>query len=152
MPVKAAMWVHGNDVQAEYVGPWLNIARRGWGTHFKTAGSKNWFHIPFTTPVILENIRPKLAKIIIYYKTVGDAKIEAVHIYDSEDDVKKFDNLTLQGNHSGVVDSQNSWILNPPLTINFGLGLSVKVSFGKTNNNIVPEIMFYSAGADFVTP
>jgi hypothetical protein len=151
MVVKAAMWVHGTIVEVENPGPWLNVNRAGWGTHFKTANSSHWFHIPFTTPVILDDVRPLLGKIFVFYKTLGDAKITNVHMYDGHKKVKSFDNLSLQGDHFANIDASNSWIISPPLTIWYGLGISVGVQFGKTGT-AVPEIVFYTAGADFIKP
>lgn len=151
MAVKAAMWVHGNAVCAQSPGPHLNTIRSGWGTQFKTGSSDHWFHFPFAAPIISDDIRPVLAKIFVLYSTNGDAKLTAVHVYDGQKKVKAFDNLSLQGNHAGAVDASNSWAVNPPLTIYFGLGISVGVHFGATSVAI-PEIVFYSAGADFLKP
>ncbi len=151
MAIKAAMWVHGTIVEAENPGPWINISRKGWGTHFKMANQNNWFHIPFTTPVMLDDARPRLGKIFVFYETKGDAKITNVHIYDGKTKVKAFDSLSLTGNHSSNIDTNNTWTISPTITILYGLGISVGVQFGAFVTE-VPEIIFYAAGADFMPP
>jgi|WetSurSiteA1Bulk_404760.scaffolds.fasta_scaffold177303_1 hypothetical protein len=160
MVLKAAMWVHGTNVEVEY--PELlasysidGMAKKGWGTHFwGKENTRNWFHIPFTTPVILDDIRPQLVKIFVFYKTNGWAKITNVHVYDGPRKVKWFDNLSLSGDHSGGIDASNSWNITPPLTIAYGMGLSVGVEFGPKDAVDIPwpEILFTTVGADFQKP
>ena len=160
MPLKAAMWVHGTIVEVEYperLAPWSTdgLVRKGWGTHFwGKENTNNWFHIPITTPVILDDIRPPLVKVFVFYKTEGYAKITNVHVWDGPKKVKAFDGLSLSGNHSGGIDANNSWVINPPITIAFGLGISVGVEFGPKDAIDIPwpEILFTTAGADFKKP
>jgi hypothetical protein len=149
MSLKAAIWTHGNTVYAQSPGPHLNTIKSGWGTHFKTANSDHWFHFPFAAPIILDDIRPALGKIFVLYATNGDAKLTAVHIYDGQKKIKEFSNLLLQGNHYAGIDSSNTWIITPVTTIYFGLGISVAIHFGAAAA-VIPEIIFYSAGADFL--
>ncbi|MCJ7515532.1 MAG: hypothetical protein MUO89_06150 [Dehalococcoidia bacterium] len=159
MPLKAAMWVHGTIVEVEYperLAPVSidGLVRRGWGTHFwGNENTANWFHIPITTPVILDDIRPPLIKVFVFYKTEGNAKITNIHVYDGRSRVKAFDGLALSGDHSGGggVDASNSWVVEPPITILYGLGISVGVEFGSQVNIDIPwpEILFTTAGADF---
>lgn len=155
--LKAAMWVHGTNVEVEYpenLAPVSGdgIIKRGWGTHFwGKENTKNWFHIPFTNPVILNGDRPKLVKVFVFYKTEGWAKITNIHVYDGPRKVKWFDGLNLSGNHMGGIDANNSWAITPPLTIYYGLGISVGVEFGPKDAVDIPwpEILFTTAGADF---
>lgn len=163
MALNSAFWVSGNAVRSQDSGPWLNQIHFGWGTHFKTALGpedpadigKNalWFHIPITTPVIIDDVRPKLNKIFVCYKTIGNAKLKAIHIYDGNLKVGEFEQLSLQGDHPHIdINANNSWEVKPPKSIGTGLGISVLVWFGLTKDGIIPEFVFYTAGADFVTP
>lgn len=160
MALKAAMWVHGTIVKVEYpekLAPvsYDGLIRRGWGTHFwGKENTTNWFHIPITTPVIIDDIRPPLVKVFVFYKTNGWAKITNVHVYDGQRKVKAFDGLALSGDHSGGIDASNSWVIDPPITILYGLGISVGVEFGPQDNIGIPwpEILFTTAGADFKKP
>ncbi len=162
MALKAAFWVNGNAVRSQDSGLWLSETHFGWGTQFTTAlGVEDptkpalntlWFHIPITTPVIVDDVRPKLAKVFVCYKTVGNSKLKCLHLYDGSNKVAGWEGMSLQGDHpQKVLDQNNSWVPNP-LTIYFGLSLSVNVWFGLTENGVIPQITFYGAGADFVTP
>jgi hypothetical protein len=152
MVIQAAMWIHGNSVRPENEGPFLNKVNIGWGARFNAVNGGNWFHFPFSSPVILNDVRPLLSKAFVFYKTTGDVKITNVHIYDGPTLLKNFDNLTLQGDHSTAIDDQNSWLLPSPQELKWGLGISVGVSFGNFANNTIPEILFCSAGVDLLKP
>ncbi len=163
MALKAAFWVSGNAVCSQDSGLWLNETHFGWGAHFKTALGPEvpadpgkhtlWFHIPITSPVIVDDIRPNLVKVFLCYRTFGNSKLKAIHLYDGNTKVGWFEGLALQGDHpQSVIDSNNSWLINPPKTILFGLGISAQVWFGLTQNGVIPEFVFYTAGADFATP
>lgn len=160
MPLKAAMWEHGSIVEAEYPGNLQGLVRKGWGTHFiGIPGTENWFHIPITTPVILDNLRLQLINVFVLYDS--DLKIPAgdrpaimnIHVYDGANMVKAFSNLpALAGQHNLGLDASNSFAVSPPLTIFFGLGLSVHVRFPPAYPPGVLvhyEILFSTAGADF---
>jgi hypothetical protein len=162
MGLKAACWVNGNAVRSQDSGLWLNEIHYGEGTHFKTAlGPEDpakpglntlWFHIPITTPVVVDDIRPKLGKVFLCYKTIGHSKLKALHLYDGNTKVAGWEGMSMQGDHpQTILNNNNTWILNP-LTILFGLSMSVNVWFGLTENGVIPEFVFYAAGADFVTP
>ena len=155
MPIKAAMWVHGNIVEVENPKPSLKVLRWGAGSRFtETSLDKEeyWFHIPIPTPVILDGLRPPLNKIFIHYdryKAYAAVYIEEVHIWDGG---------TKQG-WSYKTDSVDpypppkSWVIDPPIMIYYGLGISVKVVFGAPSaGSIIRNITFLTAGADFITP
>jgi hypothetical protein len=162
MPLKAAMWIHGNIVQVEFPERLIDIPevgktgfRRGWGTLFqgprdpRPESLQNWFHFPMPTPVILDDIRPQLVKVFVFYKATF-AEITHIHLYDGPIIVRAFD-VSLGGDHSTTIDASNSWVIDPPITIFFGLGISVGVMFHPVS--IAPnELLFTTAGADFVTP
>ena len=152
MARKAAMWVHGTIVKAEYAVE--SMTRKGWGTHFTGRPlTNNWFHIPIPTPGIFDEMRPPLVKVFVLYRATY-AMITNVHIYDGSRPVKVFDGLNLSGDHSVDIDASNSWDIKPPLEITFGLGVSVSVEFllqGPDSAGL-PEILFTTAGADFHRP
>jgi len=145
-----AFWVHGVSVQMEREGYFISKRRYGFGAKFNTHGEE-WFHFAIPTPVILDGKRSSLIKIFVLYETEGTAKITAVHAYDAGWKFKSFDNLSLSGNHS-TIDDYNSWLIDPPREIIYGLGISVHVDFGERRKDSVPGILFRSAGADFTTP
>jgi hypothetical protein len=161
MAPKAAFWVHGNAARPQDSGLWLNETHYRWGSNFGTAlgpedpGNPDkhtmWFHIPITTPVFIDGIRPKLVKVFLCYRTKGNSKLKAIHVYDGNTEVDTFDGLSLQGDHpQAPLDNENSWDVKPSKTIYAGLGISAQVWFGLTQNGVIPEFAFYTAGADFV--
>ncbi len=145
MALKAAMWVHGNTVQVEKTAN--EILRMGWGTTVHQNYSLNWFHFPVTTPVILDEIRPLLTKVFVFYKAGGGTKVTNIHVYDGPTKIRAFDGLALSGNHGDTIDGANSWDIKPPVEVKYGLGISVEVAFGDNG-----EILFTTAGADFKKP
>jgi hypothetical protein len=148
-----AVWVHGTAFEVEDPSTLVGISRRGFGTLFRgKAASFNWFHISIPTPVIIDDVRPTLEKVFVFYKTNG-ADIRNVHIYDGPRKIKSFDDLRLQGDRIGGLTPANSWSLVPPATILFGLGISLGVQFHVGIDSAVQtEIIFSTAGADFRLP
>lgn len=147
MPIKAAIWAHGHGMEPERAGAWLNTSRPGWGAIFRTGGGSHWFHCHFNIPVILDDKRLKLQKAFVMFEAKNNAKVKALHIYDGRNKIFGVDNLSVTGDHSSALDAQNSWIVNPPIELKFGLGFSVLVEFAGGTPDI-PEILFTSAGAD----
>src|SRR5437870_3929691 len=79
-PLKAAIWTHGTIVEPEETPD--STSRKGWGISFTgRPGTSNWFHIPVATPVILDDLRPPLVKVFVFYKT-GASRITNIHVYD----------------------------------------------------------------------
>ncbi len=172
LTLTTAMWVHGLIAEAEYP---VDVVVKGWGKEFVGHHSSNWFHIPITTPAILEGDRPKLANVHVLYKTNGTV-IKALHIYNGPTKVQEIPiDPPLEGDHSVSIDASNSWVIYPPLDINYGLGISIFVtnkyykgsqaqgvvatSPGKksaakksTFTKEAVSILFTAAGADFEAP
>ena len=145
MALKVAMWVHGSIVEAE--NPVTVERKKGWGAQFGGRSQINWFHIPLTIPTVLDGARPQLAKIFVLYRT-NKAVVKSVHVFDGPRKIRGFDGLTFSGDHSGIIDGWNNWTITPNISIQFGLGISVGVEFGVDQG----DILFTSAGADFMTP
>jgi hypothetical protein len=160
MTTKAAMWVHGTIVEVEYPGNLQSWVRKGWGTHFVgKPGTDNWFHIPITTPVILDDRRLQLVKIFVFYNTDIPAAAAArpyitdVQVFDGPNKVKDFSGLpNLAGKHDVAIDASNSWNVTPSIPVQWGLSLTVHVHFPPTlppGASCNYEILFTTAGADF---
>ena len=150
MSIKQAMWVHGTSVQAEREGYFIGKSRPAWGATFRTQGSE-WFHFAVPTPVIFGGQISTLQKVFVLYRTGLGAKITRIDVFDGATQIQQFLNLGLSGDHSVSLDGQNTWNVNP-VHVKFGLGLSVAVEFGNATTSGVPEIVFTSAGADFLIP
>jgi hypothetical protein len=160
--INAAYWIHGNNVSVEFpdrLEPFPEVgkagSRKGYGTAFwGRSNAFNWFHFSIPTPVILNEQRYPLQKIFVFY-SAQRSSIRNVHVYDGSVRIWNRDNLNLQGDHSRAIDSSNSWQIDPPITLRYGLGISVGVQFNsfidEPNPNIHFEIFFSTAGADFGT-
>lgn len=152
MALKAAMWVHGTIVEVEAPQRYFNVYRKGWGTEYEAlTGEEYWFHFPIATPVMLDDVRTQLIKIFVFYRTDVNTKITKVHVYDGPTKVKAFEGLVLSGDHSAGIDSSNSWDIDPPIGILYGLGISVCAQFSWPGYMQYPKILFTTAGADFIS-
>ena len=155
--IKSAIWVHGTIVEAEFPERLVSVERKGWGSIFTAkAGTTNWFHIPVTTPVILDGHRPELTKVFCLFHAGNESmlsrpKITSLHLYDGRNKIKSFDGLELDGDHGGAIDASNCWHISPPLTIHSGLGISVGVFFPSGPNQTY-SLSFSTIGADFNNP
>lgn len=157
----APIWTHGTVVNAEYPQRLESIPgvgryayRRGWGTYFRQRpNSDNWFHFPITSPITLDDVRPLLVKVFVLYNA-QNVQVTNIHIWDGRRLVKEFNDLSLTGDHSGDIDSSNSWTIDPPAQIAFGLGISVGARFlpGDLDMPQASEILFTTAGGDFRIP
>jgi hypothetical protein len=151
MTPKATICVHGNIVQPEYPEKIDEVSRKGWGTTFwGKEDSTNWFHIPLSLPIQVEGERRKLTRVFVYYHNTTRSPITAVHVYDGPRLIKAFDNLKLSGDHGRAMDKANTFLIDPPTEINFGLSISVSVQFPTSPEQKPPRwILFTTAGAEF---
>lgn len=156
MTLKAAVWVHGSIIKPEYPDRLSRIRPIGWGLEITgKENTDNWFHIPITTPVILDGVRPKLSKVFILFNSetnaIVKARIVGVHMYDGGNKVKVIEGISLSGDHGGAIDSANTFKIDPAITIYSGLGISVHVEFPKEPMHADSNIVFHTAGADFIS-
>jgi len=121
----------------------------------------------------LTDARPKLTRVFVLYRTDG-AFVNALHVYDGPSKVQAFDDIALEGDHTGDSDS-NTWVIDPPLEIHFGLGMSVLITNNAYKNieaqgeeDTAPDevgfaakakvmvrpasVLFTAAGAEFEVP
>ena len=145
--MKQASWVHGNAVKLANEGYFLTTQYTGWGAEIQTHGTQ-WFHFTVPTPVIVNGVDTILQKLFVMFSTGGTAKITAVHVWDGPNMIQAYDNLNVTGDHSKLLDAQNTWVPNP-VHLKWGLDISVCVDFGPPSQIGVPQITFASAGADF---
>lgn len=157
--IKRAVWVHGNAVTVERPGDLAGEVRIGWGAKFLLKpGSDNWFHVSIPTPVLIDDVRLKLAKVFVLFVTskpeegnvFSGSTIGALHIYDGAKKVKVFDDPR-GGTHNAKIDARNTWAIDEPLSIYYGLGLSIYAFATQVLSNEGPApVEFATIGADFV--
>jgi len=154
------IWVHGNTVEPENPETLMRFARKGWGAQCKgMSGTTHWFHFPIASPSILKGSPMYLSKLYIMFNTIPGGHTElqpvitAVHIYDGRTLAMSFENLSMSGAHDEVIDTANTLTINPALRIANGFGLSVAVKFPlrEHKESIGYDILFTSAGAEFVS-
>jgi len=153
MDMKAEeIWVHGSIAEVEF--PQFPhggaIIRTGAGITVRSNGDANWIHFPIPTPVIAGGQRMMLDDVVVLYRALGLVKLRAVRVFDGPVLVKSFDNLDRAGDHSGEVDSQNTWNIGLHL-MKFGLVISAHVVFPiiLDGGGPIAEVFFGGAGATF---
>ena len=150
-PVKALLSVHGNAFEPEYVNRIEEVSRKGWGATFWGKDSTtNWFHMPFSAPNGLASGGPKLSRVFLYFHNTSRSPISSVHLYDGAKLIKAFDNLGSFGEHASKPDNFNTFRLDKPVELKYGLGISVNVAF-PADPSEKPQrwILFTSATAEF---
>ena len=150
-PLKALVSVHGNVTSPEYPDRIDEVSRKGWGATFWGKDSTtNWFHLPFSTPVLLDNVKPKLTRVFLAFHNTSRSPITSIHLYDGPKLLRAFDDLALFGDHVGGVTKANTFHLKKPVELAYGLGISVNVSFPHDDGAKPPRwILFTSAMAEF---
>jgi hypothetical protein len=151
MTPKATLCVHGNIVQPEYPEHIDEVSRKGWGTTFwGKEDTTNWFHIPLSLPVMLDGQKPKLTKVFVFFHNTSRSPITAVHLYDGPRTIMAWDGLRLSGDHGRATDRANTFLLDAPQEVSFGLGISVCVQFQSSPEQKPPRwVLFTTAGAEF---
>lgn len=165
--LKSEMWIHGTAFQPEE--PVVFSVRRGWGAFFRgnpsvldaashhwtgPAAVSHWFHASLPTPVIVDGVRPRLTRLFLFYQA-DQAWLRQVHLWDAARRVHGFDlsGVNATGPHHHEIDDLNTFRLDEPRTIRFGLGISVQVEFQRGQLSNLQrgggEVLFSAAGADF---
>lgn len=142
-PLVHASWIHGHAVRVERPEH-VEIERLfGFYSLFKgKPNTDNWFHFAVPTPVIVSNKRLRLDSIMLLFWTDPNVHVHAVHVYDANTMLKRYDGLNLSGNH---------WftrfdVLNN--RVRYGIGVSVGVRFTPAAGE--RRILFGSCGGDFI--
>jgi hypothetical protein len=166
--IKFAAWVHGNNAQAEQ--PTVMAGHDGAGAHFLfnqqtivhlpngttvavfqgPRQGTNWFHFTPTTPAVIDGARPQLTRCFVLFDATS-ARVTQMDLFDGATRVAQIPNPGPQAGHNlDLTDDSQLFVPPQPITIRFGLGISVKVDFffdTSTQQNC--RIWFGAAGADF---
>lgn len=142
--------------------------RSGSFTRFRMKpNQRHNFHIPIPTPVIvpvprldargnieLRDVRSQIEKVILMFSTLSStsatvipARLRHVQVNDgASSPILNRGGLDITGNFSGGIDSNNSWEIPGHPLVYYGISLSVTFESFRDASDIV----FYSAGADFI--
>jgi Family of unknown function (DUF6623) len=150
-----ASWVPGYATVAQDMGNpplnWqgrtytdINGHREGFGATFYLQGNRaDWFHIPLPTPVIVEDQRASLSRVMVLFRLPEGAALNRVHVWDGPNRILRRDGLNITGDHTGGLDADNSFDVNHD-NILWGVGISLLISCVVDSN-----VFFASAGGDF---
>ena len=143
MPIYHAMWIHGHSIRIENPNR-MDSATKRVGDFIRLVGlanNHNWFHVAIPTPVMVEDSRLKIDRLMLRFRTSG-ATLTQVHIYDGDNPIIE---------HNGLSLNPNNWaferfeVPGNPL-VRWGIGMSFRVDFGSGRNR---KIEVSSAGCDF---
>ena len=121
---KNASWVHGNALTVESPENLAREGHYGWGADMLIhPGKASWFHIPLPTPVIVNDARTSLHRVFLLFKSESGS-IRNLHVYDGSSKPQEFNDLLLQGEHRLSLDAENTFVLEKPHTVVWGIGIS----------------------------
>lgn len=142
-PLVHASWIHGNAVRVERPED-IELERLFgfYSWHRGKPNTNNWFHFAIPTPVIMSNRRLRLDSVMLLFWTDPNVRVHAVHIWDANTNLKRYDGLNLSGSHwferFDVLDRR----------VRYGIDVSVGVQFTEQRGN--RRIIFGSCGGDFI--
>lgn len=143
-PLVHACWTHGHSAHAEL--PEALDEQRYYGFYSLFRGKPdtyNWFHFAVPTPVIVDNRRLALDSVMLLFWTDPSVSVHAVHVWDANNLLKRYDGLNLTGSHW----FERFDVLNNRVA--FGIGVSVGVRFNAGHDP--RRIIFGSCGGDFLS-
>ncbi|MFE7190510.1 DUF6623 family protein [Kitasatospora sp. NPDC057541] len=151
-----ASWVHGNAMVVENPENLSRNGHFGWGSDVDiTPGKSSWFHVAVPTPVIVNDVRTNLVRVFVLFKTdVGFGRLTRVHVWDgSGGPLQQFENLASEGEHRTGLDGQNTFTLDQPHSVAFGIGISffVVAAIGFDTPIAPSRLILGTAGGDFTT-
>lgn len=141
-----ASWIHGHSMDIESPDRIASQWCAGFGfTVEGKPGTTNWFHFAIPTPVIINNVRLRPSSVMLRFTTGSlDAFVTNVHIYDGENKIAEYNNLTLS-----LSNPLARFVVPTQPLMGYGLGISVGVGFGVEAMD--HHIDFIAAGCDFVS-
>jgi hypothetical protein len=155
-----ASWIPGYSVVAQDMGNpplnWngqnysdVNGYREGNGVTFHMqANRQNFFHAPLPTPVIVEDQRATLARVMILFSFPQGATLNVLQVYDGPNQVWEWPfqggQQPITGDHSSGLDDDNTFTVSHD-NVQWGVGISMLVTTYKED----ADLYFAAAGGDF---
>lgn len=147
-----AMWTHGHGAFAETAN--VQIGSIGWGALIRAPQASfdtEWIHYNIPTPVIMNDARPRILRVMILFdtfngSTVNSGFITNVHAWDRNNRILEIDRLELTGNHLNL-DAFNTFNFPQGVTPLFGVGVSIGYHFDPEHRE--GTFLVTSVGADF---
>jgi hypothetical protein len=140
-----ASWASGYTAFPETAN--LRTFRQGFGVTFTIpAGRSEWIHLPIPTPVIVENDRATLDKVLVLFHARQNSAIAELHVFDGPRRITRVSEMRSQGDHSQGVDSKNAFTVRQA-NIAFGIGVTLLVQ--NLSGSSDSEFFISSFGGDF---
>ena len=153
-----ASWVHGFAVVPDQMGkPLLELVdrrsftdvtgwRRGDGVFFRISGHQSlWFHVPIPTPVIVEDRRATLGRVMALFR-IDNGVLDAVQVTDGSNVIFGPNTFSVGGNQIGpLVTNENTFDVNHD---GIGVGVCFSLHFAATGDSAA-DLHIVSAGGDF---
>ena len=146
------MWTHGHTPFAETQN--VQIGSIGWGALIRAPRNSfdtEWIHYAIPTPVILNDVRPQILRVLILYDTFNGTTVNSgvltnVHVWDRSNRILEINGLELSGNHLDL-DASNRFNFPGGVTPVFGVGVSIGYHFDPAHRD--GTLLITSVGADF---
>jgi hypothetical protein len=151
-----ASWVHGSAVVPDQMGnPPLEIVdgrsftdvtgwRRGDGIFFRIkANNQLWFHVPIPTPVIVEDRRATLGRVMALFQ-IDNGKLDFVQVTDGRNVIFRNGPFDIAGKHLDGLDPGNTFDVNHD-----GIAVGVCFSLHFAAGDAPADLIIASAGGDF---
>jgi len=139
-----ASWIHGNTGRVERQEFTHKITPFGFGLEVQSTGPMNWVHYGIPTPVIVNEKRLKILRVMLVFDTPNTySRVQNVHVWDGSVRLANIDGLSLSGHHPF-----ESFPI--PGTPSVQFGITVSIGFALTTFEFGPQKFgFISTGADF---
>lgn len=140
--------------------------RTGDGVQFRGKRDRDvWFHFPVPTPTTgeIEDIgaHPQVLSVSVLWQTTNGAVLQHLHAWDgARARIFQQNDLNVSGDFTGTDEAEpnpswhrkllrhkNYFVMDPPMDIFYGLGISANIRFASDSDNGV--VRFTGAGAAF---
>ncbi|MEV0231592.1 DUF6623 family protein [Nonomuraea sp. NPDC050786] len=129
-----ASWHHGFTAVAE--NPSTTALRQGFGVTFSLpANGGDWIHLPIPTPVIVEDRRATLDRVLILFDARETSALLAVHVWDGPNRILVREGLRIEGDHAHGLSGDNVFPVGHD-GIAWGCGISMFFSAGQIDSHV----------------
>lgn len=139
-------WMKETRIEPMDPKPGLKCHRVGNETHFQGYYMTQWFRIMFPVSELFFEGDGMLDLCALNFKTIDNARITDIEIYDGPALLWAKSGMTLRGDYRSGIARKNSWEFNPGLSFTEDIYAALCVEF--CNPNVwIPELVFHEARA-----
>jgi hypothetical protein len=116
--------------------PGTSALRQGFGVTFSLpANGGDWIHLAIPTPVIVEDRRATLDRVLILFDARETSALLQVHVWDGPDRILVRDGLRVEGDHAHSLSADNIFPVGRD-GINWGCGISMFFTAGQIDSHV----------------